>query len=98
MRFEKNVSPEAFDSLEHFSHIWVVFVFHLNTNSKAMRAHSNLQADSKRHTFPAKIAPPMLKARVGVFSTRTPHRPNPIGVTLVRLEKINKRELVVSGA
>ena len=43
LQFTKNVSPEAFDSLEQFSHIWIIFVFHLNTNGKSARAHSNLQ-------------------------------------------------------
>ena len=63
--------------------------------------------DSNRHyVFPSKIAPPSLGgARVGILSTRSPHRPNPIGMSLVKLEEIilpskknNKRfELILSG-
>lgn len=32
-----------------------------------------------------------------MFATRTPHRPNPIGLTLVKLEKIDKNTLIISG-
>jgi tRNA-Thr(GGU) m(6)t(6)A37 methyltransferase TsaA len=65
---------DAVDGLEHFSHIWVVFVFHLNTLSKKTSS---------------KIAPPALGGRkVGVLATRSPHRFNPVGITLVRLNGI----------
>lgn len=43
----------------------------------------------------AKIAPPMLKERVGVFSTRSPHRPNPIGITLATISSIDKKARTV---
>ena len=33
----------------------------------------------------------MLKKKVGVLSTRSPHRPNPIGITLAKVEKVDKR-------
>jgi len=35
--------------------------------------------------------------RVGIFSTRSPHRPNPIGLTLAKLEKIKGTQVEVSG-
>jgi tRNA-Thr(GGU) m(6)t(6)A37 methyltransferase TsaA len=93
--FQRSVSPEALIGLEHFSHVWVVFVFHMNTNGKNSRAHRGLRADSHRFTFPAKIAPPMLKERVGVFSTRSPHRPNPVGITLATVVSIDQRARTV---
>lgn len=64
---------------------WVFWAFHLNTNGKDARAHAGVREDSRGHTFSAKVSPPFLKRRVGVFSTRTPHRPNPIGVSLCRV-------------
>lgn len=64
---------------------WVFWAFHLNTNQKDARAHAGVREDSRGHTFPAKVSPPFLKRRVGVFSTRTPHRPNPIGVSLCKV-------------
>jgi tRNA-Thr(GGU) m(6)t(6)A37 methyltransferase TsaA len=62
------------DGLQHFSHVWIVFIFHLNTVGK--------------HTH-SKIAPPALGgSKVGVLATRSPHRLNPIGMTLAKLDAI----------
>jgi tRNA (Thr-GGU) A37 N-methylase len=47
-----SIPPSSLEYLDQFSHLWVIFVFHENTN--VVKA-----ADSKnRSTFPAKIAPP----------------------------------------
>jgi tRNA-Thr(GGU) m(6)t(6)A37 methyltransferase TsaA len=71
---------EAVIGLEGFSHIWVLFCFHLNTQSK----------NSKR--VKTKVAPPALGGKkVGILATRTPHRFNPIGMTLCKLDKIQKK-------
>lgn len=69
---------EAFSGLEGFSHIWLVFVFH-----QAMR-------DEWRPT----VRPPRLggNARVGVFASRAPYRPNPIGLSVVALDSIEQVE------
>lgn len=76
------------DGLEGYSHIWILFVFHLNTQSK--------NASKK---IKSKISPPALGGqRVGIFATRTPHRYNPIGITLCkldRIEKIDKRKAIL---
>ena len=70
------VSQDSVLELDGFSHVWVVFVFHLNTVSK-------------NHRVPTKIAPPALGGKkVGVFASRSPHRLNPIGMTLCKLESI----------
>jgi len=37
----------------------------------------------------------MLKKRIGIFATRTPHRPNPIGITLARIVQVNKEKKIV---
>eukprot|EP01118_Nematostelium_gracile_P016250 TRINITY_DN668_c0_g1_i3.p1 TRINITY_DN668_c0_g1~~TRINITY_DN668_c0_g1_i3.p1 ORF type:complete len:172 (+),score=37.39 TRINITY_DN668_c0_g1_i3:381-896(+) len=45
-----------------------------------------------------KVSPPRLEGnKVGIFSTRSPNRPNPIGLSLVKLEKREKSTLFVSG-
>lgn len=63
----------ALSGLEEFSHMWIIYHFH-NTNSNHVRT---------------KVAPPRLNgAKVGVFSTRSPHRPCPIGLSLVKIDKI----------
>ena len=79
-RIELNgLTAHAVDGLENFSHIWIVFIFHLNTQAK----------NSNR--IPTKIAPPALGGKkVGVFATRSPHRNNPIGMTLCKLDSITK--------
>jgi tRNA-Thr(GGU) m(6)t(6)A37 methyltransferase TsaA len=65
----------ALNHLEQFSHVWIVFVFHTHME-KGWRPT---------------IRPPRLDAprRVGVFSSRSPHRPNPIGLSAVKLDKID---------
>ena len=53
---------------------------------------------SNQHFTKAKVAPPRLCGkRVGVFSTRSPHRPNLIGLTLAKLESIEGTKVNVSG-
>ena len=67
---------EAFKGLEDFSHIWIVFVFH----------------SGMRDTWKATVRPPRLggNRRAGVFATRSGFRPNPIGMSAVRLDKITR--------
>ncbi len=66
--------PEAVRELEGFSHLWLIFVFH-----QAM-------AD----TWPVMVRPPRLggNKKVGVFASRSPFRPNPIGISAVRLSSL----------
>ena len=67
---------EAVRGLEQFSHIWLIFVFH--------------RAVKKGGKWSAMIRPPRLggNKKVGVFASRSPFRPNPIGMSCVRLEGI----------
>jgi tRNA-Thr(GGU) m(6)t(6)A37 methyltransferase TsaA len=68
-------SQEALAELAGFSHIWLVFVFH-----QALREGWRLT-----------VRPPRLggNQRIGVFASRAPFRPNPIGLSAVQLEGIN---------
>lgn len=97
-----NMSPESLDGLEEFSHVWLTFKFHLNTNTlKEAKAFQGVTTDfnssqakaqgNQRFTFTGKVTPPMLKEKKGVLATRTPHRPNPFGVTLAKVERVDKR-------
>lgn len=73
--FEKKYQvPEAFRGLEDFSYIWILWKF-----SKA-----------EREEWSPTVRPPLLggNKRMGVFSTRSPFRPNPIGLSSVKLDKI----------
>lgn len=70
--------PEAFRGLEGYSHIWILWEF-----SEAKQ--------SKQKEWSPTVRPPKLggNTRMGVFATRSPFRPNPIGLSSVRLEKID---------
>ncbi len=78
----------ALRSLEDFSHLWIVFVFH----------------DHGGRAWKPSIRPPRLggSQKVGVLASRSPHRPNPIGISAVKLERIDREaeggpEIHVSG-
>lgn len=72
----------SFEGLDGFSHLWVLFVFHQNTNK----------------VVKAKVHPPRLAGeKIGVFATRSPHRPNPIGLSVVKIERIENNAIYVSG-
>ncbi len=82
VEWAKGTQPENWlDGLEGFSHVWLISVFHQNYGKRA----------------PNKIHPPRLNGRrVGVLSTRSPHRPNPIGLTLARIIEVEGRQLRLS--
>lgn len=77
--------PEAVRGLEEFDYIWLIWQFHL----------------AEREEWSPTVRPPRLggNKRVGVFATRSPFRPNAIGLSSVRLLRIEPGPvLVVSGA
>lgn len=67
-------NPEALRGLEDFSHIWLLWEF----------------SESVRDTWSPTVRPPRLggNKRMGVFATRSPFRPNPVGLSSVRLESV----------
>ncbi|WP_136809165.1 tRNA (N6-threonylcarbamoyladenosine(37)-N6)-methyltransferase TrmO [Desulfosediminicola flagellatus] len=73
---------EMFKGLEAFSHIWVIFIFHETINEG----------------WKPTVRPPRLggQKRVGLFASRSPHRPNHLGMSVVRLEKIRVEKGSVS--
>ena len=82
-------NPDALRGLEDFSHIWLIWEF----------------SESVRTQWSPTVRPPRLggNARMGVFATRSPFRPNPLGLSCVRLEAICQDPdlghiLIVSGA
>jgi tRNA (adenine37-N6)-methyltransferase len=94
IQFNKNIPADSLDGLTDFTHVWIVFVFHKNTNfHHSRRAHRS----GGSHSFRSKIKPPKLNGKsVGVFATRTPHRPNAIGITLARVEAVEGRKVILS--
>lgn len=79
MVFPKNdFYAEAFRGIEQFTHLWLIFEFH------------QVPVDSVQ----ALVRPPRFegKMKLGVFSTRSPHRPNRMGLSVVKFLKLDVRE------
>ena len=87
--YPKFRNPEALRGIENFSHLWLIFDF----------------SKSHKTEFSPTVRPPRLggNERVGVFASRSPFRPNPIGLSCVKLVRVEKHPehgltLLVSGA
>ena len=78
----EHVPAQSLVGLERFSHVWLLSWFHLNTNKRYL----------------PKVHPPRLKGgSIGLFASRSPHRPNPIGLSLARLLRVEGDTLHLSG-
>ena len=82
-------NPDALRGIEGFSHLWLIWLF----------------SESEREGFSPTVRPPRLggNTRMGVFATRSPFRPNPIGLSCVTLEGVEAHgphgvSLLVGGA
>ena len=77
-------NKDALRGMEEFSHLWLIWLF----------------SEAVREDWSPTVRPPRLggNTRMGVFATRSPFRPNPIGLSCVRLVRIENGELVVTGA
>ena len=75
---------EALQGIENFSHLVIIFFMHRisNTKRRTLKVHPRGRKDM-----------PLL----GVYATRTPYRPNPIGVTVVKLVNVHQNILTVQG-
>ncbi|CAK9858327.1 unnamed protein product, partial [Sphagnum jensenii] len=89
----KGVPAESLDGLLKYSHCWLLYVFHENTDLPS------LWKQPAHKDFKAKVRVPRLEGgKLGVFATRTPHRPCPIGLTVAKVEGIKGATLLLSGA
>jgi tRNA-Thr(GGU) m(6)t(6)A37 methyltransferase TsaA len=72
-------NPDALRGLDGFSHLWLIWEF----------------SESVCDTWSPTVRPPRLggNTRMGVFATRSPFRPNPLGLSSVRLDRIEQSEL-----
>ena len=82
-------NSDALRGMDEYSHLWLIWEF----------------SEAKRDTWSPTVRPPRLggNKRMGVFATRSPFRPNPIGLSCVKLEAIdfateNGPVIIVSGA
>lgn len=82
IHFEKEYRvPEALRGLEEFDYIWLIWGFSLNRDNE----------------FRPTVRPPRLggNERIGVFATRSPYRPNPIGLSTVMLDHVDFEKCIV---
>jgi tRNA-Thr(GGU) m(6)t(6)A37 methyltransferase TsaA len=88
----------AFQGIEQFSHLWLLWQFHANDIKK------NDNAVDKAKTFQPMIRPPRLggNQKIGVFASRSMYRPSQIGLSVVQFLEVKKVEnelrLYVQGA
>lgn len=83
IKIRKDLDPKnALRGLKDYSHVWLLFVFHRNTNTK----------------YHPVVAPPKLGgAKLGVFATRSPHRPSNIGLTVAVVDSVDGDTVSLTG-
>lgn len=93
---------EALRGIEGYSHLWLIWGFSETSRSR--------DAETSTDSWSPTVRPPRLggNTRMGVFATRSPYRPNPLGLSSVKLIKVQRDnvqgtkgsslELIVSGA
>lgn len=81
---EKFADENALRGLDDFTHIWLIWGF----------------SEVKQGDFSPTVRPPRLggNVRKGVFATRSPFRPNPLGLSVVKIESVRRGEIIVTGA
>jgi len=74
---------DALDGLAAWERIWVLFVFHKNVE--------------QARGWKPRVQPPRSEGKQGVFATRSPHRPNPIGLSAVTIDRVEGLVVHVRG-
>lgn len=74
---KRAVDPrQSLESLDQFTHVWLIFLFHHSAESSSS----------------AKVRPPNFGGnKVGVFATRSPHRPSPVGLSLAKISRVDMK-------
>ncbi|MCR5684122.1 MAG: tRNA (N6-threonylcarbamoyladenosine(37)-N6)-methyltransferase TrmO [Lachnospiraceae bacterium] len=98
-------NPDALRGLDGFSHIWLIWEFSEVVKNRKESLKEGHEWDEPKASWSPTVRPPRLggNERIGVFASRSPFRPNPLGLSCVRLEEIiyegvNAPVLRVSGA
>jgi tRNA-Thr(GGU) m(6)t(6)A37 methyltransferase TsaA len=81
--YEGRGFEDALAGLDAWEYAWVLFVFHRNVE--------------QGRGWKPKVLPPRADEKVGVFATRSPHRPNPIGMSAVQIERVEGLVVHVRG-
>lgn len=86
-----HISIQILEGITAYSHVWIIFCFHLNPRKKARSGsrHHGSQSQLPLKFTANKVRPPRARgSKVGVMATRAPHRPNPVGLSLASLEDV----------
>lgn len=83
LKIARQYQPEqSLAGLDGFDYVWLISYFHLNTNTR----------------FSSKVHPPRLEGKtIGLFASRSPHRPSPLGLSLAKLVKVEGDTVYFSG-
>ena len=84
-------NADAVRGIDGFTHLWLIWGFSENIRAK----NDETQADVHLTVRPPRLGG---NERIGVFASRSPFRPNGLGLSCVRLKEIGKGRLVVGGA
>lgn len=99
------IAKECIEDLPQYSHVWVIFQFHLNPigkgkdkNAPRTQKQANINRSNRASSFQfgaSKIRPPRANGKkVGIFATRSPHRPNNVGLSLAMVEEVTTINIV----
>ena len=79
----QDIPAGCLEGLEQYSHVWVLYIFHCNTDLQRLWSPEHASDGLK-----AKVQVPRLNGqRMGVLATRSPHRPSPIGECFMILQE-----------
>mmetsp|Transcript_16920 Transcript_16920/g.21410 ORF Transcript_16920/g.21410 Transcript_16920/m.21410 type:complete len:399 (+) Transcript_16920:129-1325(+) len=79
IQMNQTVAPmETLSGIASYSHAWIIFCFHANTDCQSLSVKT-------------KVKPPRAPYKVGSMATRSPHRPNPIGLSLVKILGVDEK-------
>ncbi|KAK9130207.1 hypothetical protein Sjap_010694 [Stephania japonica] len=85
------VPTSSLEGLAEYSHCWIIYIFHLNTNLDKLWKNPSRSMKAKVHV------PKLKGGKKGVFATRSPHRPCPIGLTVAKVEAVLGHMVLLSG-
>lgn len=92
LTLRNELSSDFLEGLEMFSHCWILYMFHKNTDFQKVW-------ETSYDRIKGKIRVPRLNgAKLGVYSTRSPHRPCPIGLSVARIVSVVGKTVIFAGA
>lgn len=92
LRLRPGLPPACLEGLAGFSHCWLLYLFHENTDLPRLWEPGGGRVKAKVHV------PRLDGGKAGCLATRSPHRPCPIGLSVARVVRVDGPVLVIEGA